>query len=393
MRRVIRLGDPTSHGGTVVSAAGNYSIMSKNVARIGDSCTCPKRGHNNCTIVEGDPIWTIDGRPVALEGHKTSCGATLISTCGELGRSYEGEGAAGFAQGFGVAMANNQLSASATKGIAFDEQIQFVSTRGKPYSNIDYKLILANGSAVTGQTDASGKTERIVTEQATVISRAEFYPAALTCCARHAEEGAAEEPAQVVELQGVQTNPQDVGSSVVKITAEGESRPLTSGEIAMCKLIFKDAIDYSLVKVHNHEYFWFGMQNDNTAFTPNGELYFNPDRFQSDFSASQKDADKIWFMHEMVHVWQKQLGYSLWWNGARILFSGGYSDGSSYQYSTTKDAGKSLADFNMEQQGELIADYYAAKYLKISVSKIPFLESVLAEFLKEPKNAALLPKN
>ena len=290
-------------------------------------------------------------------------------------------------------MANNQLSASATKGIAFDEQIQFVSTRGKPYSNIDYKLILANGSAVTGQTDATGKTERIVTEQATVISRAEFYPAALTCCARHAEEGAAEEPAQVVELQGVQTNPQDVGSSVVKITAEGESRPLTSGEIAMCKLIFKDAIDYSLVKVHNHEYFWFGMQNDNTAFTPNGELYFNPDRFQSDFSASQKDADKIWFMHEMVHVWQKQLGYSLWWNGARILFSGGYSDGSAYQYSTTKDAGKSLADFNMEQQGELIADYYAAKYLKISVSKIPFLESVLAEFLKEPKNAALLPKN
>lgn len=86
MRRVIRLGDPTSHGGEVVSAAGNYSIMGKGVARVGDSCTCPKRGHNNCTIAEGDPNWTIDGRAVALEGHKTTCGAELISSLGNLGR-------------------------------------------------------------------------------------------------------------------------------------------------------------------------------------------------------------------------------------------------------------------------------------------------------------------
>lgn len=86
MRGVIRLGDPTSHGGEVVSAAGNYSIMNKGVARVGDSCTCPKRGHSNCTIAEGDPNWTIDGRAVALHGHKTTCGAELISTLGNLGR-------------------------------------------------------------------------------------------------------------------------------------------------------------------------------------------------------------------------------------------------------------------------------------------------------------------
>ncbi|MBI5750628.1 MAG: PAAR domain-containing protein [Hydrogenophilales bacterium] len=86
MRRVIRLGDSTSHGGEVVSAAGNYSIMGKNAARVGDSCTCPRRGHSNCTIAEGDPSWAIDGRAVALEGHKTTCGAELISSLGNLGR-------------------------------------------------------------------------------------------------------------------------------------------------------------------------------------------------------------------------------------------------------------------------------------------------------------------
>ena len=38
------------------------------------------------TIVEGDPTWLIDGIPVALEGHKTSCGASLIASLPNLGR-------------------------------------------------------------------------------------------------------------------------------------------------------------------------------------------------------------------------------------------------------------------------------------------------------------------
>jgi uncharacterized Zn-binding protein involved in type VI secretion len=80
MKRVIRLGDPTSHGGTVVSATSRYVIMGIEVARLGDSCTCPVPGHGGCVIAEGDQNWTIDGIPVALEGHKTSCGAALIPT-------------------------------------------------------------------------------------------------------------------------------------------------------------------------------------------------------------------------------------------------------------------------------------------------------------------------
>jgi uncharacterized Zn-binding protein involved in type VI secretion len=86
MRKVIRLGDPTSHGGSVISATSHLVVMGIKVARLGDQCTCPIPGHDNCVIVEGDPMWVIDGRPIALEGHKTSCGATLIPTIQNVAR-------------------------------------------------------------------------------------------------------------------------------------------------------------------------------------------------------------------------------------------------------------------------------------------------------------------
>jgi uncharacterized Zn-binding protein involved in type VI secretion len=87
MKRVIRLGDPTSHGGSVTSAAENFSIMGIAVARVGDTVSCPRPGHHGCTIAEGDPNWIIEGRAVALESHVTSCGAELMSTLPNLERA------------------------------------------------------------------------------------------------------------------------------------------------------------------------------------------------------------------------------------------------------------------------------------------------------------------
>ncbi|PWF42679.1 PAAR domain-containing protein [Massilia glaciei] len=80
MRGVIRLNDPTTHGGKVISAASNSTVMGRAVARVGDRCFCPQRGHEICVIAEGDPKVLIDGIPVAFEGHLTSCGAKLMST-------------------------------------------------------------------------------------------------------------------------------------------------------------------------------------------------------------------------------------------------------------------------------------------------------------------------
>ena len=86
MPNVIRLNDPTSHGGKVASVATSYfTVGGTAVARVGDKCTCPLHGPG--AIVEGDPTHTIDGIAVAYQGHKTSCGALLTSTVKNFSRA------------------------------------------------------------------------------------------------------------------------------------------------------------------------------------------------------------------------------------------------------------------------------------------------------------------
>jgi uncharacterized Zn-binding protein involved in type VI secretion len=86
MKGVIRLGDATSHGGKVVAASGVSFVNGIAVARQGDACVCPVNGHSSCVIAEGDPMVLEGGIPVAFQGHKTSCGATLISSVPTSGK-------------------------------------------------------------------------------------------------------------------------------------------------------------------------------------------------------------------------------------------------------------------------------------------------------------------
>lgn len=81
IRGVIRLNDRTSHGGMVTQVAAQHATVDgRPLACVGDACFCPVSGHEACVIVEGNADHTIDGIAVAYHGHKTSCGATLIST-------------------------------------------------------------------------------------------------------------------------------------------------------------------------------------------------------------------------------------------------------------------------------------------------------------------------
>ena len=74
---LIRLGDKTSHHGTVLEASPHSDSGGKGIARMGDKISCPR--HGNGTISSGDTTMIIDGKPVARHGDKTSCGATLIA--------------------------------------------------------------------------------------------------------------------------------------------------------------------------------------------------------------------------------------------------------------------------------------------------------------------------
>lgn len=161
----------------------------------------------------------------------------------------------------------------------------------------------------------------------------------------------------------------------------------------MARTVFKDAIDYSKVKIHRGGL--LGQPNrSGNAMTPRGEIHFPDDDYRTDFSIQKADA-KIWFIHEMAHVWQYQLGYNLIWNGIKIGASGGYNSGApAYRYDLREqDKGKRFSAFNMEQQGELIAHYYAATQLKIGkyIEELPDLTLVLSDFLSNPKNPNLLP--
>lgn len=81
MPNVIRLGDPTSHGGKVTStSAAHITVDGVPVVLVGDKCSCPVTGHDGCTIASGNANHTVDGVPVAYDGDETSCGAKLIST-------------------------------------------------------------------------------------------------------------------------------------------------------------------------------------------------------------------------------------------------------------------------------------------------------------------------
>jgi len=282
----------------------------------------------------------------------------------------------------------------------FDEQLQFISEKKVPLSNIDYRLTLGDGRTVRGTTDNNGNTKRIKSAtKAIVIEKAEFFvPDNIPRCPQNiCGPGNSEEAVKTIVIDGIETNQEQVGSSVQTVTVKVKSRPLTAGEVAMARLIFKDSINYSTVKIHNEEYLPFGLQDNDTAMTPNGSMYFNPDYYVHDFS-KEKENTKMWFVHEMAHVWQYQLGYSVTWQGFWIAVTGGYIGRRAYNIDTTDhkdspDKNKTLPDFNLEQQAIILEQYYAAKYLLDGryYYQLKFYERVLNEFFRSPNNAALLP--
>jgi uncharacterized Zn-binding protein involved in type VI secretion len=71
----------------VISASPVSKAMGVAIARVGDLCACPLPGHGVCKTAEGDPAVLIDGVPVAFDGHKTECGAQLISSLPGSGRN------------------------------------------------------------------------------------------------------------------------------------------------------------------------------------------------------------------------------------------------------------------------------------------------------------------
>lgn len=127
---------------------------------------------------------------------------------------------------------------------------------------------------------------------------------------------------------------------------KGGLRLLTTGEIRLAQSVFAYTIDYSKVWIHRGSYLPFNLQNEDTAMTPNGEIYFR-NQYRDDFSLETDDLQHM-FIHEMGHVWQRA-------RGMNVITRGLVSWMVSYRY--TLD-GRLLSEYPMEQQAQIIADKF-----------------------------------
>ncbi|SUA43879.1 Uncharacterized conserved protein [Neisseria zoodegmatis] len=416
-RKAIVVGDSTTHGGTVIE--GSHFIMAdnKNVALMGDKVHCPKC-KGVFPIIEGsDRMFGADGRGVALEGMRTACGANLI---GSQSLIWVDDG-----QGDGSI---NRSSPPATKNFAetgkiYADRFLLKSEHNIPYKKFDYEIKLSDGSIHTGITDEGGHTQTIKAGEPLEIVEINISAEVLdACCSSHAMLAEMNIPNPFrgndinipviddigemvsrsrkrrvkigfpkIESSRLKLTLAVAGKAAKAVTRIQKSRSLTQGEIDLAKQVFKDSIDYAKVKVHKGEYLLW-VQDNHTAMTPNGEMYFPEEIYQEDFTVKDSGL-KHFFIHEMVHIWQYQLGYDVKASGAKLALKGGYVNGAAYKYDKVISQKNDLSEFNMEQQGDIIADYYM--YLNgfdfnSSVSQLQ-RHRVLTNFLNNSKDKSLLP--
>jgi hypothetical protein len=129
-----------------------------------------------------------------------------------------------------------------------------------------------------------------------------------------------------------------------------KSRALTPGEIAMCRSIFGDAIDYPRVRLIKGK--WWPFQPRNAAMAPNGNIYFHPAAggWSDDF-AREPLLRQGFFIHEMTHVWQAQKGGRLYLPLMRHPLC---------RYSYALAPGKPFRRYGLEQQAEIVRHRFLA---------------------------------
>ncbi len=119
-------------------------------------------------------------------------------------------------------------------------------------------------------------------------------------------------------------------------------RAMTRREIALTQSVFKNAIDYDKVRIHNRRWWWF--QPRRITMAPDGHLWFHPksDLFCDDFCDRDLSLQGL-FIHELTHVWQHQSGIFL--PLKRHPFC---------RYDYSLKPGWTLRQYGLEQQAEII---------------------------------------
>lgn len=175
-----------------------------------------------------------------------------------------------------------------------------------------------------------------------------------------------------------------------------ESRSLTLREEALAKAVFKSSIDYKKVRIHDKKY--FPLQPRDVGMTPNGEIYVSGDLLYSSDYGVDSHYHKSFFIHEMAHVYQYQLKIL---NPIASAIGEYLTNGFNYlkAYEYTLEVGKDLLEYSLEQQAQIISDYFLLYILRGKleintlrneldlVRKDKLYHKVLANFLADPNYA------
>ncbi len=154
-------------------------------------------------------------------------------------------------------------------------------------------------------------------------------------------------------------------------------RLLTDGEMWLLKTIYATGINYDKVRIFDHKFAPKFIQADTMAIAPNGWIYFPKGNYSLDFS--QEDvATQRWLVHEMMHVYQYQhLWQVMFWKAWYLaLLWLQWQD----VYHYTIDFDKKLSDYNLEQQWDIVADYFLWKqrWLELSDEEVKWYERIIS---------------
>jgi uncharacterized Zn-binding protein involved in type VI secretion len=167
-----RIGDMTSHGGSIVVGQPNVLIGGMPAARATDMHSCPMvngpQPHVGGPITMGSPGVLIGGMPAARQGDMATCAGppdTIVMGCPTvlIGAVSPGSaGAAGTAGGGGAAAAKasaataQQGAGEATTKEEHWVEFQFVDAAGLPVSGVPYTFADPDGNESTGTLRGDG---------------------------------------------------------------------------------------------------------------------------------------------------------------------------------------------------------------------------------------------
>ena len=143
------------------------------------------------------------------------------------------------------------------------------------------------------------------------------------------------------------------------------SRKLTRGELHLCRVVFKHSLETRNIDVVNRLGSFGG-------FTPYGRVNMDRSTYRADYIGGDLNHPTAGtslahhFLHELAHCWQHFVGMGMMHEfrksrreGRKYRKAHGVKDRFDSIYGYNIGDHGDLLDFNMEQQGEIIADYFA----------------------------------